>query len=484
MKVLVTGATGYIGGQLLPRLLDAGHNVTCMVRNASRPRPALFKWVRVVQADPLLPETLPAALQGMEAAYYLIHSMSGAGDDFEERDRRAAYNFATAAKAAEVPRTIYLGGLVAAGSVVSAHLKSRAETGAVLREFGPPLTEFRAGIIVGNGSISFEIIRTLTERLPLMICPRWVVTRTQPIAVDDVIRYLLAALDTPDSIGQIIEIGGTTVETYRSMMLTYARERGLRRWMVRVPVLTPRLSSYWLDLVTPFPPAISRPLIEGLRSEAVCTSAKARELFPALRPISYEQALRDALSRSGPDTFPLGELPAKAGHWTVRAQGMICDTRQALAEATAEQVFHLLEEAGGRNGWFFGNILWRLRGWLDRMLGGPGMSRGRANMKELNERDVVDCWRVERVRRDRMLLLRAELKLPGKAWLQFEVVPQPGGRTLLRSRAWFQPRGLFGEVYWYALYPIHVFLFSGMMRAIKRAAERLPPALPVVARAQ
>jgi uncharacterized protein YbjT (DUF2867 family) len=408
--------------------------------------------------------------------------MSGAERGFEERDRWAAYNFATAAKAAGVQRIIYLGGLIAAGSLVSAHLKSRAETGAVLREFGPPLTEFRAGIIVGNGSISFEIIRTLAERLPVMICPRWVVTRTQPIAVDDVLLYLLAALDAPASTGQIIEIGGTTVETYRSMMLTYARERGLRRWMIRVPVLTPRLSSYWLDLVTPFPPAITRPLIEGLRSEAVCTSAKAQEVFPGLRPMSYRQALREALSRTGPDTFPLGELPLEAGHWTARAQGTICDTRQTMVEAPAEEVFHLLERVGGRNGWFFGNILWRLRGWLDRLLGGVGMSRGRMNMQGLKEGDVVDWWRVERVENGRMFLLRAELNLPGRAWLQFEVLPQPGNRTLLRSRAWFQPRGLFGEVYWCALYPIHVFLFSGMMRAIKREAERRP-ALPVVARA-
>jgi uncharacterized protein YbjT (DUF2867 family) len=483
MKVLVTGATGYIGGLLVPRLLDAGHDVTCMVRDASRPLPAMSKGMRVVQADPLRPETLPAALEGHEAAYYLIHSMSGAETGFAERDRRAAYNFAVAAKAARVQRTIYLGGLVAAGSDISKHLKSRVETGAVLREYGPPLTEFRAGIIVGNGSMSFEIIRTLAERLPVMICPRWVVTRTQPIAVDDVLSYLVAALETPGSTGELIEIGGASIETYRSMMLTYAWERGLRRWMIRVPVLTPRLSSYWLDLVTPFSPAITRPLIEGLRSEAVCTSAKARELFPALRPISYEHALRGALSRTEPGTFPLRELPPEAGHWTFREQGMICDTRQTIIDAPAEEVFHLLNGAGGSNGWFFANILWRLRGWLDRLFGGVGMSRGRVNMRGLKEGDVVDWWRVERVEQDRMLLLRAELKLPGRAWLQFELVPQPRGRTLLRSRAWFQPRGLFGEVYWYALYPIHVFLFSGMMRAMKRAADRRSPAGQVVARA-
>jgi uncharacterized protein YbjT (DUF2867 family) len=482
MKVLVTGATGYIGGQLVPRLLDAGHDVTCMVRDASRRLPAMSKAMRVVQADPLRPETLPVALQGMEAAYYLIHSMSGDEHDFAERDRRAAYNFAVAAKAARVQRTIYLGGLVAAGSDISKHLKSRVETGAVLREYGPPLTEFRAGIIVGNGSMSFEIIRTLAERLPVMICPRWVVTRTQPIAVDDVLSYLVAALETPGSTGELIEIGGASIETYRSMMLTYAWERDLRRWMIRVPVLTPRLSSYWLDLVTPFPPAITRPLIEGLRSEAVCTSRKARELFPALHPMNYEQALREALASNRPNTFPLREPPAGEGHWTVRAQGMICDTRQIMVHADSEQVFRLLERAGGRNGWFFANILWRIRGWLDRMFGGKGMSRGRVNMQTLKEGDVVDWWRVERIESGRMLLLRAELKLPGAAWLQFEVLPQPGSRTLLRSQAWFQPRGLMGELYWYALYPVHVFLFKGMLRAIKSAVESAPAARPVPVR--
>ena len=484
MKVLLTGATGYIGGQLVLPLLDAGHDVTCMVRDASRGLPALFRRVRVVQADPLRAETLPSALQGIEAAYYLIHSMSGAERGFEERDRRAAYNFAMAARVAGVQRTIYLGGLVAAGSVASPHLKSRVETGAILREFGPALTEFRAGIIVGNGSISFEIIRTLTERLPVMICPRWVVTRTQPIAVEDVVRYLVAALQVPESAGEIIEIGGATVESYRSMMLTYARERGLRRWMVRVPVLTPRLSSYWLDLVTSVPPAVSRPLIEGLRSEAVCTSTRARELFPAFRPVSYRQALRDALARGGPETFPLRELPAEAGHWRVRAQGMICDTRQIVVRSPAEQLFHLIEGVGGDSGWFYGNVLWRLRGWLDRLAGGAGMSRGRTNPQGSREGDVIDWWRVQRVVPNRMLLLRAELKLPGDAWLQFEVVPQSGERTLLCSRAWFQPRGLLGEIYWYGLLPIHGLLFSGMMRSIKQAAETGPPALSALASAR
>jgi uncharacterized protein YbjT (DUF2867 family) len=304
MKILVTGASGYVGRQLVERLADAGHEVTCMVRDRSRTGAFHGKQGRVVEADALHPETLSAAFEQIDIAYYLIHSMSGHEDGFEERDRRAAYNFATAAKRAGVRRVIYLGGLAAAGTTVSSHLKSRHETGAALRKFGPPLIEFRAAVIVGNGSISFEIIRCLTERLPVMICPRWVVTRTQPIAIDDVLAYLVAALDLRGCVEQPIEIGGATIETYRSMMLTYARQRGLKRWLLGVPVLTPRLSSYWLDLVTPFSPAVSRPLIEGMRSESICTSALAAHLFPGIHPISYDAAVAKALQRPTP-SLPL-----------------------------------------------------------------------------------------------------------------------------------------------------------------------------------
>jgi uncharacterized protein YbjT (DUF2867 family) len=473
MRILVTGASGYIGRQLAAKLIAEGHEVTCMVRDLARAS-IVNPECRLVEADVLHPATLAGALDGIEVAYYLIHSMSGRERGFEERDRRAAHNFAVAAKSAGVGRVIYLGGLAAAGTPVSQHLKSRHETGAVLRKFGPPLIEFRAGIIVGNGSTSFEIIRCLTERLPVMICPRWVTTRTQPIAVEDVLAYLSAALQLGGCVEAPVEIGGATVETFRSMMLGYARRRGLRRWLIRVPVLTPRLSSYWLDWVTSFSPAVSRPLIEGMKSESVCTTALAAHLFPAIQPISYNAALRRCLERSAP-SLPLPKT--SASHQQIREQGMICEIRRCDVNASAQRVFSVLAGMGGSKGWFYGNWLWRLRGWLDRLLGGIGMSRGRSRSIGLQAGDAIDFWRVERVEPPRSVLLRAEMKVPGEAWLEFAITPEAPGRATITCRAWFEPRGLLGEIYWWGLYPIHFLMFRGMVSAIRRQAEAYPSSL-------
>ena len=445
MKILVTGASGYVGRQLAEKLSHAGHEVTCMVRKRSTASLPSGTGARIVEGDALRPETLSEALANIDVAYYLIHSMSSREVGFDQRDREAAYNFAVAAKKAGVRRVIYLGGLAAAGPDISLHLKSRHNTGAVLRKYGPSLIEFRAGIIVGNGSISFEIIRCLTERLPVMICPRWVVTRTQPIAIDDVLAYLVAALDVGGCIENPIEIGGATVETYRSMMLGYARQRGLKRWLFQVPVLTPRLSSYWLDLVTPFPPAVSRPLIEGLRSESICNSALASELFPEIRPISYEAAVAKALDRAA-SCLPLPSL-APAVHRIIRAEGIICDLREVAVDASPDRVFAVLENLGGKHGWLSFDVLWRVRGWMDGLIGGVGNLRGRSRPIGMRAGDVIDFWRVKRVEAPRTVLLRAEMKLPGAAWLHFELRPDGSGRTLLRCCAWFQPRGLFGEIY-------------------------------------
>jgi uncharacterized protein YbjT (DUF2867 family) len=470
MKVLVTGASGYIGRQLAERLAAAGHDVTCMVRNAARPPRLHGAQIKFVEADALHAETLPAALKGIDAAYYLIHSMSGKVEGFELRDRQAAHSFALAASQCGVRRVIYLGGLAATGGMVSAHLKSRHETGVVLREFGPSLIELRAGIIVGNGSTSFEIIRCLTERLPVMICPRWVVTRTQPIAVDDVLQYLEAALDLGEPVKEPIEVGGSTIETYRSMMLAYARHRGLRRLLLRVPVLTPRLSSYWLDFVTAVPPAVSRPLIEGLRSESVCTTTLAARLFPCIRPVSYSAAVQKALARPAP-SMPLPSVGG-ATHRTFRAEGIICDVRETIVDAPPERVFGVIENVGGKNGWFYANLLWFARGWIDRTIGGVGLKRGRSRASGIEAGDVIDFWKVDRAEPPNTVRLRAEMKLPGEAWLQFNLTRRYYNRTLLRCSAWFQPRGLAGEIYWYGLYPVHALIFSGMLSAIRRQAEQ------------
>lgn len=482
MKILLTGATGYVGGQLLPRLQEIGHEVTCVVRDASRLSRSLEP-AHIVEADVLHPGSLPPVMQGIEVAYYLIHSMGGGAAGFEERDRRAAHNFGAAAKQAGVQRIIYLGGLSSQTSPVSLHLKSRQETGEVLRELGPAVTEFRAGIIVGNGSISFEIIRSLTERLPVMICPRWVMTRTQPIAIGDVLDYLVAALGVPESAGEIVEIGGASIETYRSMMLTYARIRGLKRWLLRVPVLTPRLSSYWLNLVTPIPAAITRPLIEGLKTEVVCTSESAARLFPEIIPMRYGAAVEEAISGTGPDES-VSEMigrpaphvapqlaPQLARHVALRRHGYICDVRQLVVNAPAAQIFSVLEGLGGKSGWPYANLLWQTRGWLDRWLGGIGMSRGRTGGATLQVGDGVDFWRVEEVAPGERISFRAEMKLPGRAWLQFALLAESRDRTRLSCYAWFEPRGLAGEMYWGLLYPIHVLIFRGMVRAIARKAE-------------
>jgi len=473
MEILVAGATGYVGSKLVPKLASAGHQVRVMARNRSHVS-SFQAAATFVEADALRPASLPAALEGIDVAYYLIHSMGSDEPGFEGRDRLAAHNFATAAKMAGVGRIIYLGGLASQAAEMSVHLKSRQETGSVLRDFGPPVTEFRAGIIVGSGSVSFEMVRSLTERLPVMICPRWVVTRTQPIAIGDVLEYLVAALNVPASIGTIIEIGGATVETYRSMMLLYARARKLRRWLLRVPILTPKLSSYWLRLVTPVPAAIARSLIEGLRTEVVCTSSQAKKLFPQINPMSYPAAVDAAISRRVPDASFQTIIPDETAHVSIRREGLICDTRQIVVSVPPERVFAIVDSLGGKEGWLYSNSLWQLRGLIDSLLGGVGMRRGRSCAGPLKAGDCVDFWRVEKVIPSQNLLLRAEMKLPGRAWLQFEFFPTASNKTLLRCSAWFEPHGLTGDLYWWGLYPFHLLIFRCLLSAIQDRAENGP----------
>ena len=473
--VLVTGATGYIGGRLLPRLLEAGHRVRCLVRDPSRFDAGAWPGVEVAVGDALRPETLGEALAGVDAVHYLIHSMGGAGGRFEHRDREAALALGSAVAAAGVGRIVYLGGL--GRGRLSPHLRSRQETGDALRASGVPVTEFRAGVIVGSGSSGFEMLRALTERLPVMVAPRWVLTRCQPIGVRDVLRYLVECLEVPESAGRVIEIGGADVVTYLEMLRTFARLRGLRRRILVVPVLTPRLSRYWVTLVTPIPAAVARPLIEGLRTEVVVGDDAAERLF-AFRPGGLEASMRLALDRmrSGgvestwggagaavsPDPPPAERL--------VRQAGMLGSAHRAVVEAPPARTFAVVASLGGARGWLFWDALWRLRGLVDRAVGGVGMRRGRRDPARLRVGDPVDFWRVEAVADGRRLLLRAEMRLPGRAWLELAVCPHERG-SRVDLTALFEPRGLGGYAYWYALAPFHRPMFRGLLRAVAREAS-------------
>ncbi|MGZ3581235.1 MAG: SDR family oxidoreductase [Ktedonobacterales bacterium] len=481
-RVLVTGVTGYVGGQLVPQLLQAGYPVRVMARDPQGLQGRSWvEQVEIVQGDVLEPATLSAALVGVDVAYYLIHSILQ-GANFHQRDLIAARSFGQAAKAAGVSRIIYLGGLGDPTADLSMHLRSRQQTGQALAEAGVPVTEFRAAIIVGAGSVSFEMIRYLTERVPIMICPSWTSTRVQPIAISDVLNYLAAAIAVPASTGKIIEVGGADILTYGGMMLGYARARGLHRRLVPVPVLSPRLSSYWVHWVTPIPAEIARPLIEGLRNEVIVHTPLARALFPAIHPLDYRAAVEVALVqlRSG-DVETMwsdalvtsrGDVPAVAMSVEVSERdGMLVERRQRRVGASADEVYSIFAGLGGRRGWLYANVLWRLRGELDRLIGGPGLRRGRRSPDDVRVGDAVDFWRVEQVEQGRLLRMRAEMKVPGDAWLQFEAAPTPNGPTKLRQTAYFVPKGLFGLLYWYALYPIHRLIFSGLIDEIARRAE-------------
>lgn len=479
LKVLVAGATGYIGGRLVPKLLRQGHRVRCLAREPERLQGrGWYHEIEPVQADVMQAETLPAAMADIDVAYYLIHSMA-AGPDFHQRDMQSARNFAEAAAAAGVQRIIYLGALADSQSKLSAHLRSRQQTADALRSAGVPLTEFRASVIVGSGSLSFEIIRYLTERLPVMICPRWVYTRTQPIAVDTVINYLTQALNIDESAGRIIEIGGSDVLSYGEMMMRYAEVRRLRRWMLRVPLLTPHLSSYWVNLVTPIPAAIARPLIEGLRNESIVRTGEARYLFPEIQVGDYRSAVGAALDQLDAGCLQstwndaLSSSRSDQPRQLQVEQGMIIERRQQRLKASTAAAFQSFCGIGGERGWLYMDWAWRLRGFIDRLLGGVGMRRGRRDPDQLQVGEALDFWRVEAIEQDRLLRLRAEMKVPGQAWLQFDVERTDDGQVQLTQTAFFAPRGLSGWLYWYLLYPLHALIFSGMSHRLARRAEDL-----------
>ena len=478
-KILVTGATGYIGGRLVPHLLDAGHDVRCLVRDADRLRSKpWFDRVEIVEADALEPASLPPALRGCDVAYYLIHSMAVSERGFGDRDRRAADNFGAAAAASDVGHIIYLGGLGSAEKGMSEHLESRQETGRVLAASGVPTTEFRAAIIVGSGSVSFEMIRYLTERLPVMVTPRWVETNVQPIAVGDVLKYLVQAAELPGDGHRIVEIGGPEVLTYRGLMETYADVRGLDRLMIPTPVLSPRLSSYWINIVTPIPASIARPLVQGLTSEVIVEDPEPAQTLFDVRPISYETAVKLALDRtrqgavetlwsSSLSAVPRGTPSAPE---LTDTEGMLVDRQVVHLDASPSATFDAVSRIGGEQGWYAFDWLWRLRATLDHLIGGVGMRRGRRDPDTLLPGDTVDFWRVESVEAPHHLQLRAEMKLPGRAWLRFDV-QNLDDTTELRQTAFFEPRGLFGYLYWWAVYPLHILLFPRMVRSIAERAE-------------
>ncbi len=475
MKVLVTGATGYIGGRLVPRLLAQGHEVRCVARDAGRLEGQGWEGVEIAEADLSEPEALPGVLQGIEVAYYLVHSMA-VGQAFRERDHAMALAFGKAARAAGVRRIVYLGGLGDPERVKSKHLVSRQEVGRALAEGGVPVIEFRAAVIVGSGSASFEMIRHLTERLPVMVTPTWVNTRCQPIGVRSVLEYLVEALDHPDAEG-IYEIGGKDILTYREMMLRYARLRGLPRLIISLPVPRPELSSRWVDLVTPIPFRIAHPLVESLQTEVVVRDPRALDAFQ-VQPTGYDEAVERALARMASDDVQttwasslasFSPREAEADHLGAH-EGMLLDRKRRRVAAPPERVFEVICALGGEEGWPAGNALWQLRGLMDRLAGGVGMRRGRRHPRELRVGDPLDFWRVEALESPHLLRLRAEMKLPGRAWLQFEVRPDPVG-TRVEQTAFFEPRGLMGYAYWYAVLPLHRFVFPGLVRAVKERAE-------------
>lgn len=471
--ILLTGATGYIGGRLLPALENRGERVRCLARRPSHLVGRTGPQTEMVAGDLCDQSSIENALEGVDTAFYLVHCMGNAGQ-FEKRDREAAHNFGEKARSAGVRRIIYLGGLTQ-GDDLSIHLRSRMEVGSILRESGVPTIEFRASVIIGSGSLSFDMVRALVERLPVMITPKWVRSLAQPIAVEDVIQYLLEAVDLPLEGSAVFEIGGADAVSYEGIMQEYARQRGLRRFMIPVPFFSPKAASYWLAFVTPLYFRVGRKLIASVKNDSIVTNPTALEVF-SVKPKGLEEAITRAIGNEDQEVAAthwsdaLCENYNKPHPWGVGFGQRRVDSYAEILEYPPSEVFFPIQCIGGEQGWYTHRWLWWTRGTLDSWLGGVGLRRGRRDPCDLRVGDAIDFWRVEKFIPDRLLLLFAELKVPGRAWTFFEVAPHEKGSEV-RITAVYDPKGIWGRLHWYSVSPFHYLVFKNMLRGIAKAVE-------------
>jgi len=470
--ILVTGVTGYIGGSLVPCLLEKGYRVRMLVRDPRRLAGRVWlPQVELVHGDIFSRNILNQAMQGISAAYYFIHGMNS-GQNYSEKEIESARQFASVADTSGVKHIIYLGGLADPDKEIGLHLRSRIQTGIALRQGRVPVTEFRASLIIGSGSISFELIRYLTEQFPLLVSLPWMHNRTQPIAIQNILDYLVAALENPNCSGKIYEIGGKDVLTYAGTLAAYARLRGLKRRLVILPGISINFLAQIAGKVTPVPARIAGPLLGGMRTDSVVHDDAASRDFPQIHPLDYATSVRLALECLSPGSFET-DWENGSSSFRVKQEGFFIEGLHMQIDAQPEAVYRIITGLGGRQGWLYLNGLWKLRGFMDRLVGGPGL-RGRKNVDTLGEGDILDYYRVEALETNRLVRLRAELKAPGLGWMEWRIHPRPGGDVLLTQIAFFAPKGVPGFLYWYLLLPFHQLVFSGLIRAVaRRAGENL-----------
>jgi uncharacterized protein YbjT (DUF2867 family) len=468
--VLVTGATGYVAGNLTPRLLEKGYRVRMLARDPARLHGrSWWSQVEVVEGDIVSPDVVNRALQGVSTAYYLVHNMAS-GTNYIEKEIESARNFASAAFAAGVEQIIYLGGLADPAEDIGSHLRSRLQTGDILRQGSVPVTEFRSSLIIGSGSYSFEMIRYLTEQFPILLGPRWVDKSTQPIAIQNVLDYLISALENQACRGKIYEIGGKDVLRYADTLYIYARLRGLKRRLIALPGIPVKMLAALAGVLTPVPARIAGPLLEGMRGDSVVCNDSAKQVFPLIQPVGYKDSVLLALDRLSPGCL---ESPWENGtsSFKIKQAGFFVEGQQIRLRVQPESVYRVITGLGGKHGWLTLNGLWKLRGFFDRLVGGPGL-RGRRLDNDLIEGDVLDFYRVEKLESNRLVRLRAELKAPGLGWMEWRIRPQTKGDVLLSQVAYFAPKGATGFLYWYMLLPVHHLVFAGLLKAIGRRATQ------------